>query len=64
MKHAEFDTPCGFRIVLVLDDDRNLIMKATYSGLPVSFVNSDYRLCEAGAAMLSDEIARLYASGD
>lgn len=61
MKSADFETPCGFRITLVLTDRQELITKAAFNGELVSFVNSGFCLSQDGALMLAGKIKELYA---
>lgn len=62
MKQTVFTTPCGFKIGLGIDEDRDLHIKSTFdNGGICSFVNTGLCLSEAGAKMLAQKIEELYA---
>lgn len=61
MKNAEFNTPCGFKITMVIGDRGQLMIFRAFEGQIISFADSQYKISDEGRAMISDAIAGFYA---
>lgn len=61
MKPVDFETPCGFKIIIWLTDDGELMIKSYFNDTATSFINGAYALSKVGALMLADKIKELYA---